>query len=316
METAERATRAADGAMRFRAMGSDAHVVVVGGRAGLADDVRRRIVDLERRWSRFLPASEVSALNARAGAAVEVSAETRLLVARAIEAWRLTGGAFDPTVLGSLERAGYSRSFELGPRPVDSQRRALVGCTDITVDASAVRLPGGTGFDAGGIGKGLAADLVVEDTLADGATGVCVNLGGDVRVAGEPPAGTTWTIAIEHPWARTPLVRLGIGGGALATSTTLRRTWDVGGQRYHHLIDPATGVPATTDLTSATVVTGQAWAAEVLAKAVLLRGRDRAFDVLDAHADALVVAVDGTIAVTPGLRAFLGDQVLPAGVDR
>ena len=157
---------------------------------------------------------------------------------------------------------------------------------------------------------------MVEETLAAGAAGVCVNLGGDVRVAGQPPAGTTWTIAIEHPWARTPLVRLGLGGGAVATSTTLRRTWDLGGQRYHHLIDPATGVPAATDLTSATVVTGQAWAAEVLAKAVLLRGRDRAFDVLDVDAEALVVTIDGAVAATPGLRAFLGDQVLPVEVER
>jgi len=312
METAERST---DGAMRFRAMGSDAHVVVVGGRAGLVDDVRRRIVDLEQRWSRFLPASEVSALNTRAGEAVEVSPETRLLVARAIEAWRLTGGAFDPTVLGSLERAGYSQSFELGPRPV-ARRPVVTACTDITVDATAVRLPPGTGFDAGGIGKGLAADLVVDETLAAGAAGVCVNLGGDVRVAGTGPDATTWTIAVEHPWSRTPLVRLGLGGGAVATSTTLRRTWDLGGRRYHHLIDPATGVPAVTDLTAATVVTGQAWAAEVLAKAVLLRGRARAFDVLDVHAEALVVDADGAVAVTPGLGAFVGDQRIPTGVDR
>jgi thiamine biosynthesis lipoprotein len=297
-------------------MGSDAHVIVVGGRAGLIDDVRRRIVDLEQRWSRFLPTSEVSALTARAGEAVEVSAETRLLVERAIEAWRLTGGAFDPTVLGALQRAGYSRSFELGPRPVAGPPLALIGCTDITVDATAVRLPPGTGFDAGGIGKGLAADLAVDEALEAGADGVCVNLGGDVRVAGPAPGGTAWTIAVEHPWGRSPLVRLGLGSGAVATSTTLLRAWARGGCRYHHLIDPATGEPARTGLTSATVVTGQAWAAEVLAKVVLLRGPDRAFDVLDVHAEALVVDVAGTVATTPGLRAFLGDQVVPDGVDR
>jgi thiamine biosynthesis lipoprotein len=297
-------------------MGTDAHLVVVGGRPGLVEDVRRRIDDLEQRWSRFLPTSEVSVLNTRAGAAVEVSAETRLLVARAVEAWRITGGAFDPTVLGSLQRAGYSRSFELGPRPVSAAGLAIVGCTDITIGASAVRLPPGTGFDPGGIGKGLAADLTVEEALAAGAAGVCVNLGGDLRVAGEPPAGTTWTIAVEHPWASAPLVRLGLGAGAVATSTTLRRAWTIDGRRYHHLIDPATGVPATTDLTSATVVTGQAWAAEVLAKAVLLRGRDRAFDVLDLQAEALVVGADRAVTTTPGLLAFLGDQPVPAGVDR
>jgi thiamine biosynthesis lipoprotein len=313
MDTAE---RSADGAVRFRAMGSDAHVILVGGRAGLVDDVRRRIVDLERRWSRFRPDSEVNALNARGGEAVEVSAETRLLVARAVEAWRITGGAFDPTVLGSLQRAGYSQSFELGPRRVAGPGLAIVGCTDITIDATAVRLPPGTGFDGGGIGKGLAADLTVDEALAAGAAGVCVNLGGDLRVAGEAPAGASWTIAVEHPWARSPLVRLGLGAGAVATSTTLRRAWSMGGRRYHHLIDPATGVPSTTDLTSATVVTGQGWAAEVLAKAVLLRGRQRAFDLLDVQAEALVVGADGAIATTPGLHAFLGDQAVPTGVDR
>jgi thiamine biosynthesis lipoprotein len=312
MDTAE---QSADAAVRFRAMGTDAHVVVVGGPTGLVDEVRRRIADLEQRWSRFLPTSEVSALTARAGEAVDVSAETRLLVARAVEAWRLTGGAFDPTVLGSLQRAGYSRSFELGPRRV-AAGLAIVGCTDITIDASSVRLPAGTGFDAGGIGKGLAADLTVEEALAAGAAGVCVNLGGDVRVAGEAPAGTTWTIAVEHPWSRPPLVRLGLSAGAVATSTTLRRAWTIGGRAYHHLIDPATAVPAATDLTAATVVTGQAWVAEVFAKAILLRGRQHAFDVLDVQAEALVVGTDGAITTTPGLVAFLGDQPVPAGVDR
>jgi thiamine biosynthesis lipoprotein len=310
------AQRSPGGALRFRAMGSDAHVIVVGGRAGLIDAVRRRIVDLEQRWSRFLPTSEVSALTARAGEVVEVSADTRLLVERAIDAWRLTGGAFDPTVLGALQRAGYSRSFELGPQPVAGVPLALIGCTDITIDGLAVRVPPGTGFDPGGIGKGLAADLAVDEALEAGADGVCVNLGGDLRVAGTAPGGTAWTIAVEHPWVRAPLVRLGLGGGAVATSTTLRRAWALGGQRYHHLIDPATGEPTRTDLTSATVVTGQAWAAEVLAKAVLLRGRNRAFDVLDVHAEALVVDAAGTVATTAGLGAFLGDQVVPEGVDR
>src|SRR4051794_26315561 len=62
--------------LRFRAMGSDAHVVVVGGPAGLAAEARRRIDDLERRWSRFLPDSEVSALTQHAGTPVAVSTET------------------------------------------------------------------------------------------------------------------------------------------------------------------------------------------------------------------------------------------------
>src|SRR6476620_9217437 len=96
---------------RFRAMGSDAHVVVVGPER-LADRAEARIADLERRWSRFDERSEVSALNRHAGDPVVVSTETVELVERALDAWRLTHGWFDPTVLGALERAGYDRTFD------------------------------------------------------------------------------------------------------------------------------------------------------------------------------------------------------------
>src|SRR5581483_1485033 len=113
METAER---------RFRAMGSDAHVIVVGGPGGsggpggLAEAAQRRIDDLEQRWSRFIAGSEISRLNERAGTPMTVSPETAELVRRAIDAWRFSGGGFDPTVLGAVIRAGYDRSFEeLGP---------------------------------------------------------------------------------------------------------------------------------------------------------------------------------------------------------
>ena len=83
-------------------MGSDAHVIVVGGPASLAREAEHRIADLERRWSRFEEHSEVNALTRHAGSPVVVSPETRELVERAIAAWRMTRGLFDPTVLGAL----------------------------------------------------------------------------------------------------------------------------------------------------------------------------------------------------------------------
>ena len=87
--------------LTFRAMGSDAHVIVVGGPADGATRARARIDELEQRWSRFIADSEISVLNRNAGQFVEVSDDTRLLIERAIEAWRISGGSFDPTVLGA-----------------------------------------------------------------------------------------------------------------------------------------------------------------------------------------------------------------------
>jgi len=318
---------------RVRAMGSDAHLIVVGPAQGplgveeLADRALARIADLEARWSRFLPDSEVSRLNREAGRPVPVSPDTVLLVRHAVDAWRTTGGGYDPTVLGAVLRAGYDRSFdELADvdAATDERRRLaaandlFVGCTDIVVTDAAVALPAGTGFDPGGIGKGLAADLVATETMVAGASGVCVNLGGDLRVAGDSGAadGTAWTIAVEHPLVTEPLCLVGLSQGAVCTSTTLRRTWTVGGERRHHLIDPRTGEPSDSDLELVSVVSGQAWQAETLAKAVLLRGAERAFDVLEEGIEALTVDVDGVVRTTPGFSAFVGGVPLPTRITR
>jgi thiamine biosynthesis lipoprotein len=295
-------------------MGSDAHLIVVGGPPGLADHAVARVEDLEQKWSRFRPGTEVQELNRRAGQPVTVSADTVLLIRRAVEAWRLSGGAFDPTVLGAMLRAGYDRTFEeVVKEPGRAVSRLGLGASDITIEGDAVALPAGTGFDPGGIGKGLAADLVTADLLAGGAEGACVNLGGDVRVAGAGPDGAAWTIGVEHPDDSAPLVLLGLVDGAVATSTTLRRRWSVDGETRHHIIDPQTGLPSATDLALATVVAGQAWVAEVLAKAVLLAGAAHPFDILGGGgAEGLAVDVAGVVQATPGFGAFLGEVRVPA----
>ncbi len=307
-------------------MGSDAHVIVVGGAAGLVDRARDRIDELEGRWSRFRPDSEISRLNDQPGRPVVVSDDTVVLVERAVAAWRLSGGAFDPTVLGPLVRAGYDRSFdELGDRPTPGHSLLGIGAADIGIDGSAVTLPVGTGFDPGGIGKGLAADLVVADLLAACAEGACVNLGGDVRVAGVGPAQDAgsgddavapWTIGVWHPDLAAPLVRLGLADGAVATSTTRLRRWTIEGRPQHHLIDPRSGRPSDTDLELATVVASEAWVAEVLAKSVILRGSAHPFDVVDGTAaEAMAVDRTGRVQATAGLAAFLGPQLLSGRVD-
>jgi thiamine biosynthesis lipoprotein len=295
-------------------MGSDVEVIVVGS-AALLDVAAARIAALESRWSRFLPDSEISLLNARSGEPVAVSDDTVALITRAQEAWRFTGALFEPLVLGDLLRAGYTTTFEELPADASLAHNdlRLGACIDIVVDGSTITLPGGTGFDPGGIGKGLAADLVTVELLAAGADGACVNMGGDVRAAGLSPSGSPgWTIDVVHPHLQQRLCAVGIVDGAVATSTTLRRRWTVDGEVRHHLIDPRTGAPSTSDIDLVTVVAGDAWAAEVLAKAVLLRG-EHPFDIVaGTGAEALLVTQSGDVRVTSGFSAFTGGVEPPA----
>jgi thiamine biosynthesis lipoprotein len=296
---------------RFRAMGTDVEVIVVDGPEGAAEGAEARIEDLEARWSRFRPDSELSRLNRAGGTPAVVSLPTFRLVQRAIEAWTLTEHRFDPSVLPALEAAGYDRSFDEMPAEVPGPSRstgAAPGCAGIRLDpvVRAVTLPPGVRLDLGGIGKGYAADLVVSELRDQGAAGACVNLGGDLHVWGVPPDGaSSWVVAIEDPAGRHELGNLALAAGGVATSTRLRRAWRRDGQPSHHLLDPATGEPAFEGLASVTVLAAETWWAEVLAKAAFVAGPKAGWALLARHGvTGLFVLDDDRVVALPGLADF------------
>lgn len=238
--------------------------------ADLARAGVERLHQLEQRWSRFLPSSEISGLNAADGQPRIASSDTVRLVEAMVRAWHATEGGFDPTLLGTLVELGYAAS-----RGDATLRTSLApSCTrqghpdEILVDAGSgsIQLPRGTSLDPGGLGKGLAADIVAEQLLQAGAPGVAVEVGGDLRVAGIPPIGDSWTIAIDPagPGGRPRLVELRDGG--VATSTSRLRTWFGGGRQHHHLIDPRRLQSADTGAVACTVVAGTAAWAEAFTK--------------------------------------------------
>lgn len=286
-------------------MGSDVHVVVVGGHPSSLDAARARIEVLEARWSRFRPSSEISRLNAETGRPLRVSAETLALVTHALDGAIVTGGLFDPTVLGDVIRAGYDHSLEPGVvANADADPSLGRGFERVFVDAasSSVTLPRGVGFDPGGIGKGLAADLVAEELISRGAAGVCVNVGGDLRVEGVGPDGGAWVVAVEDPLAPVRVAAVALSSGAVATSARTRRTF--GGGR-HHLIDPRDGGSARSGLLASTVISGRGWRAEVLAKAAFVAGvRDGLALASRFGAEALLVDDGGERHTTDGFARF------------
>ena len=293
-------------------MGSTGHLIVTGPDAGLVRRARARLSSLEARWSRFISNSELCRINAAAGERVHVSAETVQLVRRSVEAWQVTGGLFDPTVLPSLEAAGYDRSFELVP-PVADNRVVVLrpasrtpGCTGIEVDDDGVRLPHGVRLDLGGIAKGYAADQVAHELRQAGAPGVCVNLGGDVRVSGRSADDTEWTIGIADPFdEQADLCAVALDEGAVATSSRRRRRWRRGTRELHHLIDPRTGEPSQSTLVAVTVVAGETHWAEVFAKAALVAGIDAGAQLLQAHGlSALLVTSNRDVVRVGSMEVF------------
>lgn len=238
-----------------------------------------RLEDLQSRWSRFDPRSEISRLN-DSREFTPVSEATRLLIERAGQASTRTRGRMNPFILNSLVALGYDRSHEL-LTPAGSNEERAAGESgesesearphEVEFDGASVRLPAGLSFDPGGIGKGLAADLAMDDLLSAGSTWALVSLGGDMRFGGRQLADTGWSTHVEDPHDRSRVAAsISMSSGALATSSRLSRTWIHDGHIQHHLIDPRTGVPARSSRVAATVHADDAWWADVVAKVLVI----------------------------------------------
>jgi thiamine biosynthesis lipoprotein len=173
-------------------------------------------------------------------------------------------------------------------------------------------------IDPGGIGKGLAADIVAGELLDRGALSVCVSVGGDVRAAHRPDGAHAWRIGLADPSDSRRLFGVAsLASGAVVTSSTLTRRWPLGDEVVHHVIDPRTGAPMRSDLVAATVVAGEAWWAEVLAKWVLAAGETAGIELLERRgATGLLVRSDGTAVMLGGMTSFLSEPETQGPVAR
>lgn len=224
--------------------------------------------------TRFDPRSELCRLNADSRPSVPASVLVRRLAAAVPYAGALSGGLVDATVEPVLEPERGVPNTDPRPATPDPRRH----WAHVSVEGDAVARPPGVALDSGGLGKGLAADLIA-DRLR-GLPSYAIECLGDVRAGGVERA-----LRIASPWDDGVLVELTLTDGAAATSGVTRRGW--------HLIDPGTGRPARTGIVQATALAPTALEAEVRAKAALLAGPDGAREHLP-HGGLLVLA-DGEV---------------------
>ncbi len=281
---------------RFRSMGTDITVLVPTGSADAYQLAFETIAAWDARFSRFRPQSELSELNRAAGVPFAASDELFGAAQTAVDAAGAAGGLFDPLLATRMTELGYDRTFDALPAAAEPRRLAawIPGLwREIVLDPErrTIRLPAGSGMDLGGIAKGMAVDAALARLVAGGLPYAAVNAGGDLAVHGLPPGFTAWPILVEGAGSRVVTLR----GGALATSTSVHRRWRVGSAQLHHLIDPITGFPSTSDVVLACVAGTSCAQAEVAAKAALLAGRAAGAAFMEQEKLAgLLVAGDGS----------------------
>jgi len=287
----------------FPCMGNTANIVVVGDQH-LLQTARLRLVDLESKWSRFIDTSEISLINHSDGKEMYVSADTITLVRYLVDAQSRTHGLFDPSLLPALIGLGYSvsRSDSSMKSDVSPNAKWAIPLSETRIDAAsgAVRLPSGATLDPGGLGKGLAADIVAAELVSLGATGVCVSIGGDMRIAGESEMNGGWSVAVESPFdENSNLTTLVLHSGGIATSSTRGKRWVGPLGEMHHVLHPSTSTPLTESagqLVQSTVLASEAVWAEVFATALLVGGLELGMPLIDQLGmAAMAVTVEGDI---------------------
>ena len=208
----------------------------------------------------------------------------------------------DPTIGHVLRLLGYDRDFAMLPQdaPVPVIE-SVPGWQVIELDAErrTARIPRGVEIDLGSTGKALAADLAAAAAYDAADCGLLVNLGGDIATAGEPPPGG-WRIrcadSSDPPPTRPDQDEvIAIHGDAVATSSTTVRRWTAGGIIRHHIVDPATGLPAQGPWRTVTVVAGNCVDANIAATAAIVRGADAGAWLESTGLPARMVARDGQV---------------------
>ncbi len=272
--------------IQFHAMGSRMEAI-------LDDDVRPSILDEVPAWfeeweqvlSRFRVDSELSLLNRSAGQAVQVSSILWEVFQTALDAESYTAGLINPLVMDALMAAGYDRDFDQMNSPVNDAAMTIVqvpSLDTVRIDerSRTLCLPLGCHLDFGGIAKGWAAHQAVLRLKSAGPA--LVNAGGDIAVSGSRLMGEPWPIDVENPFDRDTIIEtVHIHAGGIATSGRDYRHWLRNGIQQHHIIDPRSGLPARSDILTATVIAPSAMEAEALAKTVLISGSDIGLARLD-----------------------------------
>ncbi|MDP4715861.1 MAG: FAD:protein FMN transferase [Candidatus Nanopelagicales bacterium] len=268
----------------FTAMASTITVRVIDPTAEAAaaiEMVEQTFRDVERACTRFDPSSDLMRANARPDEWTVVAPECFEALRLAHAAHVHTSGAFDPRVLRTLTSLGYDRSlgFAKGNVVTDGriEKHAFAEWTpEFDVATSGVRL-GADPIDLGGIGKGYAVRRGI-GVLAGVGRAALVEAGGDLATYGcgpdrHPGEARAWRAAVEDPHGGdAPIAILDVSDMAAATSSLRLRRWLASGREVHHIIDPRTSAPSTSDLVAVTVIAADPAWAEIWTKACFLEG--------------------------------------------
>jgi len=289
--------------VKITAVARSEAVAQAAATAGFAE-IRR----LEELLSTWIPTSELSRVNASAGAMpVHVSPETLTVVQRAVQAAEMTDGGFNIAIGPAVDAWRVTEGQRI---PTESELDALRPLVDLMavhadVQEQTIYLEKrGMRIDVGGIGKGYAADQAVDALRRAGAVAGVVALSGDIKTFGRLPGGKMFPVGIQHPRKDgSVLAWIDLQDEAISTAGDYERFFEREGVRYHHILDPRTLQPARR-CQSVTVIAREGVWADGLDTGIFVMGPERGMELVERLPDveAIIVDQDGRLLVSSGLK--------------
>ncbi len=227
--------------------------------------------------------------------------DTKYLLERSRDISAETDGAFDITIYPLMELWGFATGSPHVPGAADIEKCLTnVGMEHIICD-DGFSLSPGCGIDFGAIAKGYASQRVATVIQENGISSALINLGGNVYVIGDNPKSDEWTVAIDDPFSDDIIGTVNVQDKCVITSGSYQRFFEENGEKYHHIIDPATGYPASSGLESVTVISNDPTLADALSTALFVMGYEKALSYWTGHSDLfdmILISSDGEIFAT------------------
>ncbi|MCX6728503.1 MAG: FAD:protein FMN transferase [Candidatus Saccharibacteria bacterium] len=288
------------------ALGSNVVIAIITDMSGkeidkIFEDLWLQVFTFERKFSRFIPKSELTLFNRLQGIRTNISPEFKDLLIYTKQLSEETNGLFNPFILPLLQKAGYMKSAVPGfenDAKIDFSAGRLVGVDKLEIGDDWATIPYGTAIEMGGIGKGYLADQLHRTLDSLSIQGYWMSLGGDVATSGKDLNGNSLSLNIQSAknldeksdW----VIDCPIKYSAAATSGTFKRKNQFSDKTWHHIINPLTLEPAVTDIRLATICADTATRADVLASCAVILGSKKAPTFLKKHGikSALLQCVD------------------------
>ncbi len=272
----------------------------------------------EEEWMSWrLEDSEIARINAAAGTekGYEVQEELAVLLGEILEVSEKSDGALDVTI-GSITQMwnldswakGREEDFQVPVKEEIEKQLSFTGYDKVKIEKDTVYLPAYMQLDLGAVGKGIVCDSIGDYLRTqEGVTGAVITVGGSVVTYGSRPDGRNWMVAIAHP--REEGAYLGAlslqGEQYVATSGDYERYVEKAGERYHHILDPATGYPADSGLCSVTIVSDSGLLSDALSTACFVLGKEKGLALVEEFdAEALFVTNHQELVMTEGMESI------------